>query len=164
MEVLCLLAAALCAVAPGPALVEPMGAPSTAASGVAGNTAAEAGESECPGGGQQEPGPLLHPHPVPPAGPPGEAALRLAGGSGRCEGTVQALHQGHWVPVCRRSWSTAASQELCHRLSCGDAEDDAVTPSPAGEEDGTDGCPAATANCSGWEPELCRLWLATEPG
>ncbi|NXI65650.1 DMBT1 protein, partial [Anseranas semipalmata] len=118
---------------------EPMGAPTTAVSGVAMNASAEPGS-------------------------PGEAPLRLAGGSDRCEGTVQVLHWGRWVPVCWRSWSAAASRELCQRLHCGDTEEDAVTPSPAGEGNSTDGCPVAMVNCSSWEPGLCRLRLATKPG
>uniref|UniRef100_A0A8C3BW44 T-cell differentiation antigen CD6 n=1 Tax=Cairina moschata TaxID=8855 RepID=A0A8C3BW44_CAIMO len=139
MEVLCLLLAALCAAAPGPAPVEPMGAPSGAKSGAAGNASVE-------------------------PGPPGEAVLRLAGGSERCEGTVQVLQGGRWLPVCRRSWHAAASQELCRRLHCGDAEEDATLPSQPGEWDSTEGCPVAVTNCSGWELEPCWLRLATEPG
>ncbi|NWZ30962.1 DMBT1 protein, partial [Asarcornis scutulata] len=139
MEVLCLLVAALCAAAPGPALAEPMGTPSGAKSGAAGNASVE-------------------------PGPPGEAVLRLAGGSERCEGTVQVLQAGRWLPVCRRSWHAAASQELCRRLHCGGAEEDTTLPSPPGEWDSTDSCPVAATNCSGWELEPCWLRLATEPG
>ncbi|XP_035183465.1 LOW QUALITY PROTEIN: T-cell differentiation antigen CD6 [Oxyura jamaicensis] len=139
MEVLCLLVAALCAAAPGPAPAEPRGAPTRAKSGAAGNASVE-------------------------PGPPGEAVLRLAGGSDRCEGTVQVLQGGRWLPVCRRSWHAAASQELCRRLHCGDAEEDATPLSLPGEGDSTDGCPVAMANCSGWELEPCWLRLATEPG
>ncbi|XP_032043831.1 LOW QUALITY PROTEIN: T-cell differentiation antigen CD6 [Aythya fuligula] len=116
-----------------------MGTPSRAKSGAAGNASVE-------------------------PGPPGEAVLRLAGGSERCEGTVQVLQGGRWLPVCRRSWHAAASQELCRRLHCGDAEEDATLPSLPGEWDSTDSCPVAATNCSGWELEPCWLRLATEPG
>uniref|UniRef100_A0A493TIM7 T-cell differentiation antigen CD6 n=1 Tax=Anas platyrhynchos platyrhynchos TaxID=8840 RepID=A0A493TIM7_ANAPP len=104
-------------------------------------------------------GPPRHPPPVPSAGPPGEAVLRLAGGSERCEGTVQLLQGGHWLPVCRSSWHAAASQELCRRLHCGDAEEDATLLSLTGERDSTDGCPVAVTNCSGWALEPCWLRL-----
>uniref|UniRef100_A0A669R8N8 T-cell differentiation antigen CD6 n=1 Tax=Phasianus colchicus TaxID=9054 RepID=A0A669R8N8_PHACC len=95
--------------------------------------------------------------------PWGTATLRLAGGSHPCEGTVQVQHHGQWMPVCRGSWSAAASQELCHHLHCGDAEGDAVMASLDSDRDFSKGCPAAVANCSGWEPQLCQLQLATEP-
>ncbi|XP_040416155.1 T-cell differentiation antigen CD6 [Cygnus olor] len=139
MEVLCLLVAALCAAAPRPAPAEPRGAPTRAKSGAAGNASVE-------------------------PGPPVEDMLRLAGGSDHCEGTVQVLQGGRWLPVCQRSWHTAASQELCHRLHCGDTEEDAMPPSLLGEGDSTDGCPVVMANCSGWGLEPCWLRLATEPG
>lgn len=90
--------------------------------------------------------------------------LRLAGGSHPCEGAVQVQHRGLWMPVCRDSWSAAASRELCRRLRCGDAEGDAVAVSPDGDGDAAEGCPTAPANCSGWEPRLCQLQMATEPG
>nr|XP_047909008.1 T-cell differentiation antigen CD6 isoform X2 [Anser cygnoides] len=139
MEVLCLLVAALCAAAPGPAPAEPRGAPTRAKSGAAGNASVE-------------------------PGPPGETVLRLDGGSDRCEGTVQVLQGGRWLPVCRRSWHAAASQELCRHLHCGDTEEDATLPSLPGEGNSTDGCPVVMANCSGWGLEPCWLRLATEPG
>ncbi|XP_065611700.1 T-cell differentiation antigen CD6 [Cyrtonyx montezumae] len=133
MEVLCLLLAALCdAAVPGSAPVEPTGV-STA---VLSNTSTE-------------------------PGPRGTAPLRLAGGSHSCEGTVQVQQHGRWMPVCRGSWSAAASRELCHSLRCGDAEGDTVTASPDSGRDVTKECPTAVANCSGWEPELCQL--AAEP-
>ncbi|POI19684.1 hypothetical protein CIB84_016571, partial [Bambusicola thoracicus] len=114
------------------------------------------------GGGCRDP--PRHPHPELPAGPWGTAVLRLAGGSHPCEGTVQVQHRGRWAPVCRGSWSAAASRELCHHLRCGDAEGDAATESPDSDGEATEGCPMVVANCSGWEPRLCHLQLATEPG
>uniref|UniRef100_G1N0W3 CD6 molecule n=1 Tax=Meleagris gallopavo TaxID=9103 RepID=G1N0W3_MELGA len=135
MEVLCLLLAALCAAAvPKPAPVEATGV----LTAVPRNTTAE-------------------------PGPWSTALLRLAGGSHPCEGTVQVQHRGHWMPVCRGSWSAAASRELCHHLHCGDAEGDAVMASLDSDRDFSKGCPTAVANCSGWEPQLCQLQLATEP-
>lgn len=136
MEVLCLLLAALCAAAvPRPAPVEPTGVPTAV-----------------PSNASAEPGPW------------DTAVLRLAGGSHPCEGAVQVQHRGLWMPVCRDSWSAAASRELCRRLRCGDAEGDAVAVSPDGDGDAAEGCPTAPANCSGWEPRLCQLQMATEPG
>uniref|UniRef100_A0A8C9FT84 T-cell differentiation antigen CD6 n=2 Tax=Pavo cristatus TaxID=9049 RepID=A0A8C9FT84_PAVCR len=120
-------------------------------------------ENGHPSTGQRVWGPPCRPHPELPAGPWGTAVLRLAGGSHPCEGTVQAQHRGRWMPVCRRSWSAAASRELCQRLHCGDAEGDAAMASPDSGRDVAKGCPTAVANCSGWEPQLCQLLLATEP-
>ncbi|NXJ06303.1 WC11 protein, partial [Odontophorus gujanensis] len=94
-------------------------------------------------------------------GPWGTAPLHLAGGSHRCEGTVQVQHHGRWMPVCRGSWSAAASRELCHSLRCGDAEVDTATASPDSGRDVTKECPTVVANCSGRELELCQL--AAEP-
>lgn len=127
------------------------------------NTSAEPGENGHPSVGQRVQGPPCHPHPELPAGPWGTAMLRLAGGSHPCEGTVQVQLRGHWMPVCRESWSAAASRELCHHLHCGDAEGDAVMASLDSDRDFSKGCPTAVANCSGWEPQLCQLQLATEP-
>lgn len=128
------------------------------------NASAEPGENGHPPAGQRARGPPRHPHPELPAGPWDTAVLRLAGGSHPCEGAVQVQHRGRWMPVCRDSWSAAASRELCRRLRCGDAEGDAVAVSPDGDGDAAEGCPTAPANCSGWEPRLCQLQMATEPG
>ncbi|XP_031469747.1 T-cell differentiation antigen CD6-like isoform X2 [Phasianus colchicus] len=160
MEVLYLLLSALCAAAvPKSAPVKATGVPTAVPS----NISAESGENGHPSMGQRVWGPPCHPHPELPAGPWGTATLRLAGGSHPCEGTVQVQHHGQWMPVCRGSWSAAASQELCHHLHCGDAEGDAVMASLDSDRDFSKGCPAAVANCSGWEPQLCQLQLATEP-
>lgn len=128
------------------------------------NTSAEPGENGGPSMGQQEWEPPCHPHAVLPAGPLGTAMLRLAGGSHPCEGTVQVKHHGWWMPVCRRSWSAAASRELCHRLHCGDAEGDVAISSLHGDRDISKGCPATVSNCSEGEAQLCLLQLDTETG
>ncbi|NWX93287.1 WC11 protein, partial [Nothoprocta ornata] len=107
------------------------------------------------------------------AGLLGTAVLRLANGSSPCEGTVQALHEGRWAPVCRESWSPATAHALCKRLHCGDAEEEAAAAdAPAvGPSPGSPGalptarsdCVATVANCSGWQRGPCVLKLATAP-
>ncbi|XP_068800296.1 T-cell differentiation antigen CD6 isoform X4 [Struthio camelus] len=147
MEMLYTLLAALSLAAPGQAQVKPTGPPASPESSITGNASVE-------------PGVL------------GMAALRLANGSSPCGGTVQVLHHGRWTPVCRESWSIAASHALCKRLHCGDAEESGAADAPTvvlapfGDGDipsARNVCVAVTANCSSWERGPCLLKLATMP-
>uniref|UniRef100_A0A8V5G1P1 Uncharacterized protein n=1 Tax=Melopsittacus undulatus TaxID=13146 RepID=A0A8V5G1P1_MELUD len=57
---------------------------------------------------------------VPSLSPPGHLSLRLTGGSGRCRGHLELLHNGTWGRVCADGTSPATAAAACRQLGCGD--------------------------------------------
>ncbi|NWS76701.1 C163A protein, partial [Crotophaga sulcirostris] len=55
-------------------------------------------------------------------------SVRLAGGSGRCSGHLEVLHNGTWGRVCANGTSAATAAAVCRQLDCGHGGRLAATP------------------------------------
>ncbi|XP_071664695.1 scavenger receptor cysteine-rich type 1 protein M130-like [Patagioenas fasciata] len=60
-----------------------------------------------------------------------QLSLRLAGGSGRCAGRLEVLHNGTWGGVCANGTSPATAIAACRQLGCGDGG--RLEPAPPGD-------------------------------
>ncbi|XP_065492982.1 scavenger receptor cysteine-rich type 1 protein M130-like [Caloenas nicobarica] len=60
-----------------------------------------------------------------------QLSLRLAGGSGRCAGRLEVLHNGTWGRVCANGTSPATAIAACRQLGCGDRGK--LEPAPPGD-------------------------------
>ncbi|XP_051632245.1 LOW QUALITY PROTEIN: scavenger receptor cysteine-rich type 1 protein M130-like, partial [Manacus candei] len=115
-----------------------------------------------PGRGAAEPPGGSRPCRDPPAPLAEQLSLRLAGGRGRCSGSLELLHNGTWGRVCATGTSPGTAAAVCRQLGCGDggqlAPVPALQPAPAwlawvGCEEGARslwGCPSAP-----WHLQAC---------
>lgn len=54
--------------------------------------------------------------------------VRVVNGSNRCNGRVEAFHEGHWKRACNSDWGKEEADIVCREISCGTAIIQTVPP------------------------------------